>query len=129
MPHFIDFPRKEGAFGLFLSTRRTIIIEPSARFLRAYRHVITSKISLKLPYSTVYKAVQSCSETPRKHPGRRPVLDTPIRRCLVAWATINAFHRRLPLEEIAQMEGIEACRRTLITASISSNTCIFCQFF
>ncbi|XTI85743.1 hypothetical protein V2W45_1207862, partial [Cenococcum geophilum] len=34
---------------------------------------------LKLPYSTVYKAVQSCSETPRKHPGRRPILNTPIR--------------------------------------------------
>jgi hypothetical protein len=100
--------------GTHLTYRERLQIFSLYRFGRWRYCTIAS--SLKLPYSTVYKAIQSCSETPRKHPGRRPILDTPIRRRLVARATINAFHRRLPLEEIAQMEGIEACRRTLITA-------------
>jgi methylphosphotriester-DNA--protein-cysteine methyltransferase len=44
------------------------------------------------------------------------MLNTRLRKRLINRATANAFHRRLSYEEIAQLEGIRACRRTLTAA-------------
>jgi hypothetical protein len=72
--------------------------------------------SLRLPYTTVRSAIISYSETPRKPVGRPYILNTPIRKRLIARATINIYHRRMLLEEVAKLEGVQACRRTLVTA-------------
>ena len=44
------------------------------------------------------------------------MLNTPLRKRLITRATINAYHRRMIYEEIAELEGIQACRRTLKAA-------------
>ena len=74
---------------------------------------ISSKLAI--PRSTVRHIIQH-PETPRKPQGRPPLLDTPRRQRLVKRATIDAYHRRLPFQEIAILEGIDTCRRTLIKA-------------
>ena len=71
---------------------------------------------LRLPYSTVRLCIKSRYYTPQKHRGRLPILTTQKRRRLVQRATLNAFHRRLSYPEIAQIEGIQACKRSLIAA-------------
>ena len=71
--------------------------------------------SLRLPYTTVRSAIISCSETPRKPVGRPCILNTPIRKRLIAQATIDVYHRRMLLEEVAKLEGVQACRYILIT--------------
>ncbi|KAF1967760.1 hypothetical protein BU23DRAFT_375150, partial [Bimuria novae-zelandiae CBS 107.79] len=71
--------------------------------------------SLQIPRSTVRRTILH-PETPRHPRGRPPILDTPKRQRLVRRATIDAFHRRLPYTDIAFLEGINACRRTLVHA-------------
>ena len=44
------------------------------------------------------------------------MLNTPLRKRLITRATINAYYRRMIYEEIAKLEGIQACRRTLKAA-------------
>lgn len=77
-----------------------------------------SKIAryLGIARTTVRSCIVQGFETPKKPVGRLPMLNTPIRKRLVNRATLDAFHRRMPYEEIAQIEGIQACRRTLIKA-------------
>lgn len=70
---------------------------------------------LQIPRSTVRLAVTTLT-TPPRPAGRQPVCRTSTRKRLVKRATADAYHRRLPLEEIAQIEGVDACRRTLISA-------------
>ena len=41
------------------------------------------------------------------------MLNIPLRKRLVARTIIDAYHRRMIYEEIAELEGIQACRRTL----------------
>ncbi|KAF2183002.1 hypothetical protein K469DRAFT_584929, partial [Zopfia rhizophila CBS 207.26] len=52
-------------------------------------------------YETVYSAIQSCIETPKKPQGRLSMLNTRLRKRLINQATADAFHRRLSYEEIA----------------------------
>ncbi len=54
--------------------------------------------------------------TPKKPKGGSCKLDTPLRRRLTRRATLDAYHRRLTYEQVAELEGIQACRRTLIDA-------------
>ena len=46
------------------------------------------------------------------------MLTTIKRKRLVAKATQNAYYRRMTFEEIAHLEGIQACRRTLVKAFV-----------
>lgn len=71
---------------------------------------------LQLPLSTVRACISAGITTPPTQHGRPILLTTQKRRRLVARATTDAFHRRMPVEEIAQIEGIQACRRTLLSA-------------
>lgn len=68
---------------------------------------------LAIPRSTVRLAI-STPITPPPPPGRPPVCRTSTRKRLIKRATIDAIHRRLPLEAIAEIEGVTACRETLI---------------
>ena len=54
--------------------------------------------------------------TPHKQRGRRPNINTPTRQRLVARAKLDRFHRRKPFEEIAFLEGVSACKRSLYKA-------------
>jgi hypothetical protein len=53
---------------------------------------------------------------PQKPTGRPCILITQKRKRLVARATLDAEHRRMTWEEVAQEEGIIVCRRTLFVA-------------
>jgi hypothetical protein len=44
------------------------------------------------------------------------MLTTRKRRRLILRATQDAYHRRLTWQTVSQLEGIEACRRTLFKA-------------
>ena len=46
------------------------------------------------------------------------MLTTIKRKRLIAKATQNAYYRRMTFEEIAHLEGIQACRRTLVKAFV-----------
>ena len=71
---------------------------------------------LHLPYTTILRCVASgCVTPPSKPIGRRPLLTTRKRKRLVDRATLDVFHR-LSYEEIAQIEGIQACSRSLKVA-------------
>lgn len=71
---------------------------------------------LRIARSTVQLCVRSGLCTPKRPPGRKPILTTKKRRRLVHRATLDAFHRRLPYEEIAELEDISVCRRSLFAA-------------
>ena len=72
---------------------------------------------LCLPEMTVRRCITNGFTTPPPLPqGCKPLLTTRKRKRLVDRATLDAFHRRLLYEEIAQLEGIQACKRSLITA-------------
>jgi len=77
-----------------------------------------SKIAkeLQLARSTVQLTIKRGICTPTKPAGRPPMLTTRKRRRLVQRATQDALHRRMSYEEISQLEGISACRRTLTKA-------------
>jgi AraC-like DNA-binding protein len=70
---------------------------------------------LKIPRSTVQEVLKT-PETPSPLLGRPPMLNTPLRLRLVQRATLDTRHRRLTYEQIADLEGIKACRRTLTAA-------------
>jgi transposase len=70
---------------------------------------------LKIARSTV-RWVIGHPETPPKPKGRPPICTTPIRKRLVARATINAEHRRKDFEEIAVLEGLDLDYRTIRAA-------------
>jgi IS30 family transposase len=70
---------------------------------------------LAIPQPTISRCLQARC-TPTKPKGRKPVLNTPLRRLLVQHATENAEQRRKTREEIAQELGINVCRRSLIKA-------------
>jgi hypothetical protein len=72
--------------------------------------------SLRLPYTTIRSAIILYSKTPQKPVGRLYIFNTPIQKRLIARAMINAYHRHILLEEVAELKGVQACRRTLITA-------------
>lgn len=71
---------------------------------------------LRLARSTVILCIQEGYYTPRKPPGRPFMLTIHRRHRLINRATQDALHRRMPLEQIASIEGIQACRRTLFQA-------------
>jgi len=66
----------------------------------------------KLSLRTVFDICQAAS-TPKKPKGRPFSLDTPMRRRLVATATMSAAYRRMPLHEVAAACGVQACEKTL----------------
>ena len=71
---------------------------------------------VRIPRSTVQNCIHSGFYTPRKQIGRKPMLTTRKRRRLIRRATLDAYHRRLTWEEIAQLEDIQICRRSLTAA-------------
>lgn len=72
---------------------------------------------LGIPRTTIRSCLIRGHPTPPKPKGgKRPLLDTPIRRQLIAHATANAEQRRKPYQVIAQELGISVCKRTLIAA-------------
>jgi hypothetical protein len=71
----------------------------------------------KIDRSAVRRAIKSFI-TPQKPRGRPPIIDTPKRQRLIKRATIDGYHRRLGYVQIATIEGIQACRRTLKAAFI-----------
>ena len=85
--------------------------------LRNYAGWSYTQISsaLTIPRSTVRRTI-SLPETPKKPQGRPPILDTIKRQRLVKRATIDAYHRRLSFPLVAELEGIQACKRTLLKA-------------
>ena len=54
--------------------------------------------------------------TPYKQRGRLPNIDILTRQRLVARAKLDRFHWRKPFEEIAFLEGVSACKRSLYKA-------------
>jgi transposase len=68
--------------------------------------------TLSIPRSTVRRTI-AIPETPKKPQGRPPILNTPIRKRLIQRATIDGYHRKLAYLEIAALEEISACKRTL----------------
>ena len=70
---------------------------------------------LAIPRSTVRLAIATPQTLPRPK-GRLPNVRTSTRKRLIKRATINEFHRRLPLEDVALLEMVKGCRRTLIDA-------------
>src|SRR5689334_18843245 len=112
-------PRNQFADPLRPSNTRLTYKERSQMF-SLYRFSHWSYLSiaafLRRSYATVYSTIQSCIEAPKKPQGRPPMLNTRLRKRLNKRATANACHRRLSYEEIAQLEGIRACRRTLTAA-------------
>jgi transposase len=71
---------------------------------------------LRLAYSTVSLCVKSGVFTPKKQVGRKPILTTQKRRRLIARATRDALHRRMPLGQIAHLEGVQVCSKSLHVA-------------
>jgi hypothetical protein len=71
---------------------------------------------LQIARSTVISTIARGIVTPDRPIGRKPILTTQKRKRLTARATLNAAHRRMTYEEIAEIEGIQACKRTLIKA-------------
>ena len=70
---------------------------------------------LTIPQSTVRLAVNT-PQTPPRPRGRLPVCRTSTRKRLIKRATIDATHRRLPFEAIAELESVDVSRNTLIKA-------------
>ena len=68
--------------------------------------------ALEVPRTTVRNVVKD-PQTPEEPRGRLPTLDTPIRKRLIQRATIDRYHRKLCYLEVAALEGIQACKRTL----------------
>ena len=66
--------------------------------------------SMRLPRTTVQSVIHSMMEAPTLQLGRKPNLTDRIRKRLVARATLDAAHRRMTYNEIAQLEGIQAGR-------------------
>jgi transposase len=85
------------------------------RQIPAYSYTQISK-ALNISRSTVRKVLESGFTTPKKPKGRPCMLDIPLPLRLTRRATLNAYHRRLTYEEIADLEGIRAYRRTLTLA-------------
>lgn len=71
---------------------------------------------LGLSESTIRNFLKTATITPEKQLGRKPNLTSRKRHQLEACATQDAFHCRMPYAEIAQLEGISACRRSLVQA-------------
>jgi transposase len=71
---------------------------------------------LEIAESTVRKTISRGIVTPDRLIGRPAKLTTRKRRRLIARATQDAFHRRLSYLEIAKIEGLKACKRTLFKA-------------
>jgi len=57
----------------------------------------------------------------KKRPGRKPILDTPKRKALVALATKNAVYRRKPWIDVATELNYTTCIRTLRAAFEKEN--------
>ena len=104
-----DIPR-----GTRLSEAQTV--EILTLFHRAKWNKTKIAKELNIAHSTVRLAIKRGICTPTKPTGRPPILTTRKRRRLVNRATLDAYHRRLTYEEIADIEGISACRRTLTKA-------------
>jgi len=54
--------------------------------------------------------------TPHKHRGRKPNINTLTRKRLIARAKLDRIHQKKPLKEIAFLEGITTCKRSLYKA-------------
>lgn len=68
---------------------------------------------LQIAQTTVRNIIKSGITTPPRPIGRLPKLTTRKRRRLITRATQDAYHRRLSYLEIAKLEGLDACTRTL----------------
>ena len=64
--------------------------------------------------STIRSFLKNATTTPVKQQGRKPNLTTQKRKRLITRATQDAFHRHMPYEEIAFLEGISACRHNYL---------------
>lgn len=69
---------------------------------------------LQIPRSTVHHVTRiDAPATPHRPRGRLPVCNTYRRGRLIRRATLNYENRRLPLSEIARIEGLHLSERTL----------------
>jgi transposase len=117
-PRVRDAPKHAGADGdTKTRTQLTFRQRIEIQTLHSHSGLSYSQIAdkLKIPRSTVRKVIFTPS-TPKKPQGRPPKLNTPLRLHLIQRATLNAYHRRLTYEEVANLKGIQACRRTLRAA-------------
>jgi hypothetical protein len=69
-----------------------------------------------LPRTTVQSVLGSETEASKKQAGRKPAITDKIRKRLVARATLDAAHRRMPYKEIARLENVQAGRKALMAA-------------
>ena len=73
--------------------------------------------TLKLSKSSVYRITlqseHSDPQTPPRPKGRRPVCTTRKRRRFIDCLSIDAFHRRLRLDQVALLEGLHYDVRTI----------------
>jgi hypothetical protein len=72
--------------------------------------------TLGISWDTITSSLLKQTWTPHKQRGRKPNIDTPTRQRLVARAKLDRFRRRKPFEEIALLEGVSACKRSLYKA-------------
>jgi hypothetical protein len=72
--------------------------------------------TFQIALSTVRITIKRGTPTTAKPVGRQDSLTAEQRRSLVHRATLDVAHRRLTHEQVAQLEGISACRRTLAKA-------------
>lgn len=69
-----------------------------------------------LPRTTVQSVLKSGVEVSKKPAGRKPAIMDKTRTRLIARATLDAAHRRMPYTEIARLEGVQAGRKALMAA-------------
>jgi hypothetical protein len=99
-------------------TRRTDVERCSIFILSKLLHWKAETITnvTGVPRSTVQSILKAGIGMPRKPVGRRPLINDEVCKRLIARATLNAAHRRLPYEEIARLEGIQCGRKALVAA-------------
>ena len=110
--HPIQYPTLRDP-GTRLSYRERDITYSLSQHAGWQHHKIAT--SLGIPRRTISNSLQN-TWTPQKQRGRRPNIDTPTRQRLIARAKLDRFHRRKPFEEIAFLEGVSACKRSLYKA-------------
>ncbi|PVH90193.1 hypothetical protein DM02DRAFT_734687 [Periconia macrospinosa] len=71
--------------------------------------------ALAIPYETVRRCIKG-TISPYKPPGRKPILDSPIKCRLLAHATATREQRFKPIAQVAAELGIHADKRTINSA-------------
>jgi len=72
--------------------------------------------SLGISRQTISNSLYKQTWTPQKQRGRKPDIDTPTRKRLIARTKQDRWHRQRSLQEIAFLKGVPSCKRSLYKA-------------